>query len=169
MVVSSTYWRVFSSWTESSLLIVIPLTFSAALIYLANGSACMKNNSADRASPWRIPLLILKYSDYIPLVKMLHLACLYIVSSHEINPSPKLNCFSTLNNQSHSTRSNAFSMFGIKITESSVAFPSSYKRSSVLRIICPIFLPWIHPRWSSCIIDGRTFLIRIAKVLDNIL
>ena len=94
--------------TESSLLTLIPLTFSAALIFLTNGSDCMINKSADRASPWRIPLLILKYSDCIPLVKMLHLACLYIVSSHKINRSPKLNCFSTLNNQSHSTRSNVF-------------------------------------------------------------
>ena len=138
--------------------------FQQPWFFLANGSDCMINNSADRASPWRIPLLILKYSDCIPLVKRLHLACLYIVSSHAINRSTKLNCFSTLNNQSHSIRSNAFSMSSIKITESSVAFPSSYKTSSLLRIICPIFLHWIHPRWYSCIIDGRTFLIRIAKV-----
>ena len=107
-----------------------------------------------------------KYSETTPFVIIALFAFWYIVFIHPMNFSPKLNLRNTLNNQSHSTRSKAFSWSNNMITESS---DFSLIISSRSAMFSPIYLPVTHPRWSVWIISGKAILILSASVFERIL
>ena len=119
MLVPSTYWHHFISFSIPPLEVFIPLISLLFLIILERGSAWIINNIADIASPCMIPLDNGRYSEIVPFVMSALCAYLYIVLIQLMKRSPKLNFFNTLKSQDHSTRSKAFSWSSSNITESS--------------------------------------------------